>query len=344
MLRKALPVLCLFSVCAFFSIESRAAQVGEPGRRWVDSKKKASPEYRGPKILLKTGFKPGSYKLAEEQKSTMRMGIMGQSQTIRQSISVTGDMKITRPDATGEQRLSFTCRSVKFSMSVAGRTMNFDSKGPAHAQNPQLAAVMRPLVGWKGTLIGRDGKFTRVEGIESLMARISASSPPSTAQQTAKLRQTLQKFLKEMLTRHWGELIPKKPIGPGDAWDAKLTVESVPFLGKTSFDCYCLLEDVRESATGKIAIIDFAYQAKLRDHAVDMSQLGPMPPGASVKIGKMDILGTATAHFDTDIGFSTYAKIDLQADFDMTIRAQGQTMSMHMDVKTTSTNTMKKVN
>lgn len=315
---------------------------GDRGRDWVRSRRKASPKYKGPKVLLQVKFTPGAYTLTESEKSTKHITVQGQEQVVRESMTITGDVEISPPDPSGEQRVRYICRTIKQRTSAPGQTMSFDSEGPPDEQNAQLAAAFRPLVGWEGTVIGRNGKFTKVEGVEDLMMRISASLPQGASQMIPKMRKMMQAFMKELLTKHWGAIISKQPVGPGDEWTASIHVQSIPFLGEATFDCYCLLEDIENTPRGKSAILDFAYRSTISDRPVDTSMFGSLPVKATIK--RMEFDGTGTAHFDMDIGLSTDVTIDLKGKGDMSMRAPGdQSMDMHIDFDVSGKNSLRKV-
>ncbi len=296
-----------------------------------------SPEVA--KLRLEVKFTPGSYVLTEVLNSATEITAEGQRQKMGDAMTVGGGVIISAPAASGEQTVRFVCRQIKSETSLPGMTMRFDSQGPEEEQHQLLASVLRPLLGWEGVLTVRDGKFVKVDGVEHLISKMQASLPPEAAPLADKLKTQMQEFLKEMLTRHWAQILPHGPVGPGDAWQAKLQVRSIPVLGEMTFDCDCLLDGVEEAAGGKVAVWSFKCKSAVEDRPMDLG--GLVPPGVQAKIQRMTVNQTGRARFDTRIGLSVQATLDSQIDGELSVRApDGQSGIVKLQVTAKYQNTL----
>lgn len=310
-----------------------------PAASTPDAAAATSPRAKSPKLRLLVEFTPGSYTLCEVMNTTTEITAEGQRQKLGDVLTVSGGVTISAPDPSGEQTVRFVCRKIKDESSLPGVSMRFDSEGPAEEQNELLASVLRPLLGWEGVLTVRDGKFVKVEGVEDLMGRIQASLPPQAAPLADKLKTQMQEFLKELLTRHWAQLLPQQPVGPGDTWRAKLRVQSIPMLGEMTFDCDCALEGIEEAAGGKVAVMRFTCESVVEDRAIDMG--GLVPPGVQARIQRMTVHQTGKARFDPRIGLSVQATLDSQLDGEMSVQTpDGQTGTVKLQVTVKYENTL----
>ncbi len=309
-------MLCALACCA---VSCSAPSSDDSGSGELEDNFVSS--YEGPKILLKAKFSPGEYTLTEALDMNMRITAEGDTVPIEMAMELSGGVVITEPDARGDQKMRFTCESIAMTNVTGSVKQHFDSRGGG-GQSEDLARLLRPMIGWGATLtVDANGKFKRIEGIELLMERISSSGVPS--QQSRALRKQMQTFLNEMLTKHWGKLLPTEPVGPGDTWEGKINVGSVPALGELGVKANCRLRDIRETPGGKIAEVAFKMVMSIRDKPLDMSALGG-GGGAEARIGSMVFQGNGTFEFDTSIGLSTLVKMRMTCDGDMAIRPPGE--------------------
>ncbi len=316
-------VLCVFSlVCAWGGDASAGDLKDRP------DKPAAKPAtYNGPKVKLEVKFTPGSYVLVEKMTIPMKMKIKvgGQTQPMDMTMSMTvgGGVDISKINSSGEQDVRFVCQTIKADMTIPGMTMKYDSEGPESKQTGQLARALKPLVGVAVTLTGKDGKWKNVdEALKTVLGKIG------NAQMRQQMAGTWGPFLKELLTQHWAKMIPPEPVAPGDEWKSTITVSSVPMLGEMSFTANCRLQDIRNTAQGKIAIMDFIVKAKVADREV---KPGPGGPPVKMKIQTLQIYMTGTAEFNMDIGLAT--RLDLKQDLTATMSASQGGMNLSMDLE-----------
>lgn len=284
----------------------------------------------GEKALLKIKFTPGSYVVTEKLRFKMDMTVQGQRIPMEQDMTIGGDVIIGPPDASGEQVVRFSCRSIRAEMSAMGQNMSFDSGSPDAGQNHLLASVLRPLVGAEARLTGKDGKWTKVEGISAMFQKISASLPPDAAPMAKEFEKTFDEFFQDLLLKHWGRAIPSQPVGPGDTWRAQMKVSKVPGIGDMPFDCRCRLETFRDEGAGKVAVLALRAATTIRDRPMELPGAAG---GTTARIKTLTINQTCQADFDMAIGLATRStvngnvngSIDIQAPngerADMTLQA-----------------------
>ena len=334
MIRKSVYVL---AVLVLFCVWCGEAS-GDDLKDRPDKPPAKGATYKGPKVELKVRFTPGDYVLTEKMTIPMKMKINvgGRTQAMNMTMAMTvgGEVGISKPNSTGEQNVRFVCRTIKTDMSMLGMKMKYHSDGPEDKQTPQLAEALKPLVGVSLTLTGKDGKWKNVsEVLNTVMAKIG------NAQMRQQMKGTWGPFLREMLTKHWAKMIPPKPVGPGDEWKSTMSVSSVPMLGGMGFVANCRLRDIRSTAQGKVAIIDYVVKAKVADKEVTP---GPDGPPVKMKIKTMTIYMTGSAEFNMDIGLGT--RIDLKQDLSAGMSAAQGAMNMTMDLEADAsyTNTLVK--
>ena len=319
-----LAVLCVFA---------GDARAGDLKDRPDQPAAKAST-YTGPKVQLKVKFTPGTYVMNETMvlplKMKIHMGQQTQPMDMTMTMGVGGGVAISKPTASGEQDVGFTCTAIKTEIAMLGTTMTYDSSGPAAKQTPQLARALKPLVGVKVTLTGKDGKWKNVsEALNTVLGKIGDAA------MRKQMRGTWEPFLKEMLTKHWAKMLPPKPVAPGDRWVATINVTTIPVLGDLRFAANCLLRDIRSTAAGKLACIDFVVKAEVTDKEVQ-APAGTMP--VKMKIDTLQTYMTGTAEFNMDIGLAT--RVDLRQELTARMSAQGamaMTMSLEADAKYSNT-------
>lgn len=302
----------------------------------------AKPLANTGKVTLRPKFTPGSYDLVERMATRMNMSInagqMRMSST--NDMTVGGAVDIAAPDPSGEQHVRFTCNRVKMDTlsegGPAGRRehMAFDSAGPPDQQHGMLAQMMRPMVGWRGDMWARDGKFTRAEGITSLMERILMAAPPEVGPMMQQLEQQMSGFLEEMLTQHWGELLPKDAVGPGEQWKTQINVKTVPMLGPMKVDAECMLHHIEQGRGGPKAVIGFNLTADVRDRDIET-------PGGKARVQSLAIQQSGICYFDTAVGLST--RVVVEGNVRGNLRAEGprgEQADLTMDVEIKADNAL----
>ena len=262
----------------------------------------------GQKVELKMKLRPGRYAVSETQDMTGRQSItvMGRTQSIdiKSSAQVDGTIEIQPPDAaSGETKVLYKCTRVKMSLVQGGRAMAFDSAGPEDQQDRTLGPVLRPLVGWRGFQVhSRDGKFLRLEGLEELIAQVSGAGGGT--QSVAMIRRMVEPLLKEILTRHWGKLLPEKPVAPADEWRKRIELAEFPMFGKLGFDFTCLLKRLEQTPTGPVAMLECWGKASVQDRKLDLKAMG-LPMKVDAKADTLTVQTELRVRFDTHIGLAT---------------------------------------
>lgn len=319
MFRRAPVLLCVLVCCAVSCSKSSPDKFSV--KRWIKGQQKEAPAYSGPKVRLALKLTPGSYTVTESLSAKRQTQSADNAHNVQESIEISGDVDISKPDSSGGQTVRYVCRRVKKTVSAGGRTKNFDSAGPAKDQPEDLARQYRPFVGWQVTAHARNGKYTKTEESKDLMKRLADALPEGNVRHALpNARRMMQSFLEGLLKGHWGKLLPKDPVGPGDQWAVQFPVKAVPFLGDATFDFLCTLVDIEETAGRKIARIALAAQATVKDQEVDLTGLGTVPLKATVD--KMEFNTTGTALFDLSIGLCVRTMIEMKAQGTMFVRGE----------------------
>jgi hypothetical protein len=289
-------------------------------------------------IELKTKFVPGLYDLSESSGTRLTVQITAEGKTInvgsKDKTTIGGDVQISAPDATGEQLVRFTCRSIRMTTESEApgkppETMSYDSEGPPEAQRGMLADIMAPMIGWEGSLWCRDGKYTRTDGVEQLMQRIRMSASPQASQMMGKLEKMMGEFLKEMLTQHYGEVLPRTPVAPGARWKAQIKLKAVPMLGPMDVDCECMLHRIERGQNGAdVAVIGFSCVTRISDRDMKLSEMMPGAPPAHISY--MNITHHGVFYFDTGIGLSTRVGVEANISGAITMRQRGEEATMNL--------------
>jgi len=353
--RKVCCLLCVLAMLACGCNKSRddrdeSDDNSSPGVSWlggggvgkppeIPAKKPSS--YAGGKIEAKIKFTPGRYVATEAMdetgRQTMTMGVKSQKTDTESDMVIVGDIVINPPDAgTGERRITYQCTRVKMKTVQGGQRKSFDSDAPRGTWDRDLSKILGPLVGWKGVQVySREGKFLRLEGLEHLLSQVAASAGPGGKQAVAMVKKLLEPLLKEMLTRHWGALLPEGPVGPGDTWRKTIELENFPMFGALAFQFACRVQDIEETPSGKILIFDVNGTASVTNRSLNMDFM-PMLAEVDVKVEKLTIGLSFTVRFDTAIGLATAVtgKTRIKATMSISVPREGTTnMEMDQDAK-----------
>lgn len=311
MYRKIVCMVCILSLWGISCSKSRAKT--DP----ADASQKPAPKYKGPKVTLTPKFSPGRYIDTETMGLYMTISAEGQHMPVNMDMKIRADMEIGPgdPASSNDQKIRFAFRGVGMKVDAMGRKLEYDSDNPAGGA-AELRAAVQPLVGMEGSFTARGGKIIDVqEGLRGMMEQAASRGLPSS--QRGQMEKQMEQFISEMLTQHWGEMIPAQPVGPGDSWAKTIKLPSVPMLGDLSMDCSATLDDIEETPDGKVAIISITGRAQVNDRPLDMSAMGG--PAGNAKINRLGFSYSGAARFNIDAGMSTAANITLTMDGAMTV-------------------------
>ena len=283
---------------------------------------KTPAKYTGPKVPLTIGFRPGRYEMAEkmDQAITMTIQAEGKSQKVEiaSNVLVQGTVSIDPPAAaSGERKILYTCTRVTITQEIGGRPSAYDSDRPD--SGPSMLRSLGGMVGKQLVQVySAEGKFLRVDGLESVFSQIAAGATGQGRQAAEQMKTMLEPLLKEMMTRHWGKLMPEGPVGPGDTWRRTVDVEKFPMFGRVDFQFACRLRDIEQGPTGQVAVIDCNGSAEA--YGRDLSEGGAFPPGVDVTADKLRIGTKLQVRFDRGIGLATSVKGTISVTGSLTIR------------------------
>jgi hypothetical protein len=274
--------------------------------------------YKGPKLSLPMKFAPAKFAATENLDIKATIFLQGEDipkevpKEIPMNISVkiAADTEVeSASSSSGDQAISFIIRQVKTSANAMGQNISYDSDDSSSG-NPQMASVFRPIIGEKAAIIfDKNGKFVRFDG--STAAIFLAASPDDVASgRSNDIAAQFAPLLKEMYSEHWGEMLPKTPVGPGDRWEGTMRIKNSPMIGKVDVQFYCLLQDFEDTPAGKVAVIDLIGEVSIYNKPLEG---GPIPKEAGAKLKNLDIAVQGTARFNVDLGIGTEMKMTTSA-------------------------------
>jgi len=274
--------------------------------------------YKGPKLSLPMRFAPARFAATENLDIKATIFLLGEDipkevpKEIPMNISVkiAADTEIeSASSSSGDQAISFIIRRMKMAATGMGGNMSYDSEAPS-SSNSEMDSALRPIIGEKAAIIiDKNGKFLRFDG--STAAIFLAASPDEVASGgTGGVAAQFAPLLKEMYSEHWGEMLPKTPVGPGDRWEGTMRIKSTPMIGKLEFQFYCLLQDIEDTPAGKVAVIDFVGEVSIYNKPLEGGQF---PKGVNAKLKNLDIAVQGTARFNVDLGIGTEMKMTTSA-------------------------------
>jgi len=267
----------------------------------------------GEKITLKQKYPPGTYIMTQDTRMQTTTE-MGPGQTMAQKVNMLMVMEMTvgKPDQKGSKKMQIAYKRIK--QSVEGPvSMSYDSEAPKDSQNPMLAGVYEALLQTRiEATITPEGKVTDVKGFEKMWEELTKSNPAAAPMMKGFKKQFGDEMMEKMFSQS-KQMLPDKPVGKGDTWDANLKLE-IPMLGRMDIKQKCKLKEIEKTAAGKIAVIDFT---------------GTVTGGAP---GKTTTMGTATMTFKKmDTEQSGTMRMDVDTGM-MTRTMMNQKMAMEMSV------------
>ena len=290
-----------------------------------------SPKYKGPPITLKLRYPSGSYLMTMVQDTKQRISAERRKQTQIQTQTMVMGLKIAEPDASGDRNATLTFRRIR--MSGPGG-MSYDSDNSAGA-DPQLAQVLGAMMKVEITMkIGPDSRIRDVSGFEKMWDAIPADNPVTRAMREQFKKQLGDAMVRELMEKTQ-DMFPARAVKPRDEWQATVSA-NVPIVGKLRIKYDLELEDVEQTPSGKIAIINF--KGKVDSAGGGTIAMGPV----SVRIKSMDMDQEGVMRFNTDTGMMVSQKIEQNGAIEMSIKAGGKSIDATTDIEQTINMAVKK--
>lgn len=315
----------------------------------ADKPAKQPSTYRGPKVRLTIGPRPGKYLRIEQRQimQTLQPAAQGAGGERRNwhSLTISGELAVAAADAGGRRKLAYTCRGVKQTIGAGEDVRKYDSAAPPDQQDAALLQQWKPLVGWRGVrVVGAGGRSETLEGIEGLLSAVEPG--PRVAEIRETLRELTTALLDELAVGWWGQLIPAAAVGPGDEWQASVYLPTEPALGTVKMACNCLLQDIvaragpAASDGPKVAVVDFTAAAVVEARALDRRMLADLPLKIRVRDMRLDLSGRL--RFDLDAGLAIGLRRDLTAKGLVLITdAKGTAAALRMTLRSNYEKTLK---
>ncbi len=294
------------------------------------SKLPEAPEqegYTGPKLSLCLRWTPGAYEMVTETGMELTVTPEGQAarrQKMTQEVEVRLDVGSPNEAGMKEARLSY--ESVDQKMTAGGRTFAFDSAGPAERNSAELAAALGPLLEADIRIVfDVEDRVAEVRGLNEVWDRVAGTNP-GMAQMSAQMKDEMGDQMVRQLLNGSADLLPTGPVGPGDTWSATIPL-NLPFVGRAGLEYECRLDDVEETAEGRVAHV--AFRGRMREEGPTAASVGPN----AVTITDVDFQQVGSLSFDIDMGMITGTSMKQTGRMSMTVQGTTATATQDMTVE-----------
>jgi hypothetical protein len=248
------------------------------------------------KITLKQRFVPGSYVVTETM--DMRQELLTEGAEIpsqRVSQTIVSTRKIGERDSKGRRKVVIAFKTMKQRLDVGKVTISFDSEGVPADQDPNLSAVFDALKDVRIVAsVAPEGEILDSTGMDQVWDRL-AEQAPAAAPMLNQMKKHVTDGMIRRLIRGPADMLPAKPVALGEKWQAEAKFE-MPFGGQMTCKHDCVLEEVQNTSSGRIAIVRFSG-----DHQVGEGssiRLG----GTILKVLKMKFSQSGQIRLNVDTG------------------------------------------
>jgi hypothetical protein len=205
----------------------------------------------GQSILLQPKFEKGQKNYVERITSaTQKRG--------RDSVQINGIFGVIEEvESAANDQTRFTLIIDRCGMSVGGAApVSFDTDLPDAGQTKELAAIFRPRVGMKMTMVvDKNLKVKSFKGVKAIVKKLDKSAAGNLL--WAKLRESVTAAEYKVM---WGNsrlvLFPNKEVKVGDTWSGSFT-QSDTRLGELKNEYSCKLDGVTEKDGAKEATVSY---------------------------------------------------------------------------------------
>ena len=279
------------------------------------------------KYKFKQNCTPGNYVITSTNEMD-QLTQMGAGMTMAQKVGLmtVTEMKIGKP-AQGGQKVRMAYKRIKQSVTGGPMSMEYDSAAPAEEQSSMLAPVVGAMLDSEVSFtVAPDGTVSKVSGMDKMWEKASQSQPGA----GAMLGSMKEQFGNRMIDQFSGEakaILPAKAVGKGDLWLVEAD-QSVAGVGKMKMANDCKLADVKETAAGKVAVIEFVGTAT-SDEPPPARSIGPV----QAKFEQVQVNRSGTVKVDMNSGMVTDADIVQASKIVMQMASpQGQGAPMKMTI------------
>ena len=297
------------------------------------------PESTGsdPKVTLAFAYPPGTFEAIFDQsfRGDTEVHARGKTQKVPvdQTTKYWCQMDVGQPEADG----SYDC-AVRFTrMQMQTRqpqSTTIDSDDAASLHGNPMAKMVGPLLKSAITVhFDKEGKPVKVGGFEALWTEIAGGSPQE--------REVAESMKKQFSDAAFGKMFegarayaPPGPVGKGAVWYPKVTIP-VPIVGDMSFEAKCRLTELDDTTEGQVATVAMAGVIAAGD--AKPVTMGP----ATMNIDAMDLALDGSMRVDVKTGLVRESTFDTKGTVEMSVSAQGNTMTMEMAIEGTSKTTIR---
>lgn len=269
-------------------------------------------------VTIKPKYQPGQYltTVQMDNKSVTKVGGQDIATDTKQTMEIVYD--VAKPDDAGNVVIQMKFR--RFAQTVNGPMgeMSFDSAKPDEG-NQDLGKALLPLTKASIKLtVGADGTVKEVSGLSEMWDKMDL---PAAAK--AQMKQNLgDKMISGMIQQQTAAL-PSKPVSVGESWKSEQEM-AVPMLGQMKPDLTITLKEVKQSESGKRAVLVTAGKIVTEGKEMDMG-------GASMTIKKMTLNVNSTGEVDLDDVLLNESTTSTDGEMQMEMGPEGS--KQQMDIK-----------
>lgn len=285
------------------------------------------------KVTLTSKFPPGVYTTTMNQTMNVKMAMPGgQAMDQKQTMMMVSQINAGAMGPEG-QKIEMEFKRIKQSTQMGPMNMGYDSADPNQAESP-MAAIFKALLDAKISFtMTADGKVKDVTGLDKMIDDMVKQNP-AMAPMAKNMKEQMGDNMVRQMVGMGNQMLPDKPVGPGDTWTTKAT-QNLGMIGEMTISNNCKMTALEDSPKGKIAVIEFTGKATTAE-----GKAAPMP---GAKIDKLNMDMTGTSRFNATTGLLVSTNTNIKATMSMTVGGgedqPGMTMDMTMDGKVEQTTT-----
>ncbi len=274
------------------------------------------------KVTLASKFPPGVYTTTMNQQMNVQMAMPGgQQMDQKQTMMMVSQITAGPVEPTG-QKIEMAFKRIKQSMQMGPMNMGYDSADPNQSSSP-LAPIFKALLDAKISFtMTADGNVKDVTGLDSMIDDMVKQNPALASMAKTMKSQMGDNMVRQMIGAG-NQMLPNKPVGPGDTWTTKAT-QNLGMLGDMTISNDCKLAALQKTPKGRIAVIEFKGKATTAE-----GKAAPMP---GAKLDKLDMDMTGTSRFNADTGMLVQNTTNIKAKMSMTIGGSDDQPGMGIDM------------
>lgn len=262
----------------------------------------ADPAGQGTPVTIQRKFCPGNYfqtdEIHQQLQTQIEAGGKTMTQDNAQEIRIVTHIQVDPPDATGGKQMTYTFARFRMKSNVGDVDTDRPAKVRPAAAGPSdlMEAVYRAMLFSRIQFqVDDQERIVSVQGFDPMWDRILRVCPNPVAVEDLK-KSFGEKALIEAV-QAGGDLLPPSPVAPGATWNREVE-RTLPIIGTTRCSAQCSLEEIQDSAAGRMAKIHYTQRARKDEGHSDPVTIG----GAKADVQSADLTTAGTLLFNVDTG------------------------------------------